>query len=111
MATFMCLHHRPEEPHYRAYARPLAHLELPCGAEACTHHARVWLDPEEARDYERGSRLFCDADFNMFRVDDGGLRDLEPALRLPRSNFRPLRNVFQPFYRSRKKGVEGAKLR
>ena len=87
MARFNCLHHRPTHPHYRSYARPLAYLEQPCTepTSTCRGRALVWLNPEEVKDYERGSRLFYDADLNALRVDGGGLTCVRPRfVRWPR---------------------------
>ncbi len=104
MAMFTCLRHRPKGPHYRSYARPLAWLEPPCRGEGCTQVVLVWLDPEEVRDYERGSRLFYDADYNTLRVDGSGLSIAGPApLRLPRLNFRPAKALW-PLGRKRERG-------
>lgn len=90
MAIFQCLHHRPTERHYRSYARPLAYLEQPCTEPGCTGRVVVWLDPEEVKDFERGSRLFHDAEYNALGVDDRDLSRVGPGLRLPRVNLRLL---------------------
>ena len=73
MAYCSCFQHRPDSPHYRTYAQPSTWLELPCSVGGCTQKVSIWLNPEEVKDYERGSRLFHDANFNAFRVDDRGL--------------------------------------
>lgn len=85
MAMFKCLHHAPDHPHYRTYARSLAYSKVLCSEEGCQQSVIIWLNPEEVNDYERGSRLFYDQDFNTLSVDGSGLRYLEPApYRLPR---------------------------
>ena len=95
MAYCSCFQHRPDGPHYRTYAQPPAWLELPCSVEGCTQKVSIWLNPEEVRDYERGSRLFYDADFNAFRVDDRGLNAARPdLLRNFRTNVLSLRKTW-----------------
>lgn len=103
MAIVSCLHHRPAEPHYYTYARLLAYLELPCTEGGCAERVIIWLNPEEVKDYERGTRLFYDADFNAIRVESSGLSDRVYApLKLPRPNFRPLK-AFRSFGPLRKR--------
>lgn len=87
MAYCRCLHHRPDEPHYHSYARPLAWLELRCSSEGCEEQVIVWLNPEEINDYERGSRVFHDADFNAFRVDDRGIAAAHPVFVWPLQRY------------------------
>lgn len=82
---FKCLHHAPDHPHYRTYARSSAYPKVLCSEEGCQQSVAIWLNPEEVNDYERGSRLFYDQDFNTLSVDGSGLSYLEPApYRLPR---------------------------
>ena len=105
MAQFRCLHHRPTQPHYGSYARPPAYLELACTEKDCTHRVVVWLNPEEVKDYERGARLFYDADYSTVKVESSGLSAAGPApMRLPRPTLRPLFRVFRSFGRLKGSG-------
>lgn len=90
MAIRKCHYHRPKSSHYRTYAQPLAYLELQCDMEGCTQPVSIWLNPEEVRDYERGSRLFYDDRFDVLKVDSRGLKISPRRFRI---SFRSLRRA------------------
>lgn len=73
MAILKCLAHAPTERHRQDYVRP-SH-DLSCSITGCTHPAVIWLNPEEVKDYERGSRVFWESSsFALMRAGDAGPR-------------------------------------
>ena len=94
MAFCRCHHHRPEGPHHLTYTQPLTYLELLCSEAGCTQPASIWLNPEEVKDYERGSRLFYNETYDVFKVDSRGLNTIGPnLLRWLRISFQPQRKA------------------
>ena len=80
------------------YVRLSAPLERPCAEAGCTEKIIVWLNPEEVNDYERGCRLFYDANFDTLRVG-GSLRRFKPVpVRRARTNPRALYTSLLTFW-------------
>jgi hypothetical protein len=79
MAIARCLtEHAPKEGHDRSYARPLKHRT--CSVAGCERPAVLWLNPEEAKEHERGTRIFWEPDtFATMRAADDGLSLAPPV--------------------------------
>lgn len=72
MAIAKCLKdHAPIDAHQQDYVRPT--YDLPCEIAGCSHPAVIWLNPEEVKDYERGSRVFWESSsFATMKAGDSG---------------------------------------
>lgn len=80
MAVTRCLEgHTTVQDSYRNYVRPFQ--ELTCEVAGCNHPAVIWLDPEEAREYEWGTRTFWEPNtFATMRASNHGVEMLPWSL-------------------------------
>lgn len=87
MALARCLKtHTPRDASCQRYIRPLQLLK--CEVANCEHSAVIWLDPEEVREYEWGTRTFWEpSTFATMRAGDLGVEMLPWS---PWAAFRPL---------------------
>ncbi len=71
MAKVLCLTHAPVENFDRNYVNTLPYEEDHCCEVArCAGKPVIWLNPEEVRAHERGTRLFQNNKFDNFKTQD-----------------------------------------
>lgn len=71
MALICCLNHPPTESFNNSFVNPLPYEEDHCCSKnGCNATPVIWLNPEEVRCHENGTRSFQCGDFDTFKTQD-----------------------------------------
>ncbi len=71
MALIRCLNHAPTESFNHSFVNTLPYEESHCCSKSgCTAKPVIWLNPEEVRRYEDGTRTFQSSDFDSYKTQD-----------------------------------------